>query len=178
MKKVIFTSVLLAIPTFLLLRGEPPVDQRSQELVVTAEDEMEDLQAKLSDDPNQAQLWFQLGQGYLANQELSSALTCFDYAIRLTPKPSASFLVGKATAMYYLDAQTITVPMRELLDAALDLDPYHPAALTLIANDHFISFRYQQAIEIWTKLLNSDRVDIDREKIILSLNQAKAMIQK
>lgn len=134
---------------------------------------MEELQAKLTQDPNQGELWFQLGHGYVVENDFKSALTCFDYAIRLSDNPTASQYAAKATALYYVKSQRMTENVIALLDASLALDPQNQTALMLIANDHSISFRYQAAIDTWTRILDSERQEIDRVKLIQLINRAK-----
>ena len=52
--------------SFLLLRLTPPQPiQVEMSRMMTARDIMQEIQDQLSEDPNNAELWFQLGQGYL-----------------------------------------------------------------------------------------------------------------
>ncbi|ANW23625.1 nitrite reductase [Vibrio coralliilyticus] len=176
MKRILVTSLVISLPVFLWLRGEAPQPQQPVLSAQTHDGWMKDIQHQLKQDPNQAELWFQLGHGYLNEQDFSSALTCFDYAIRLSPEASANQFAAKATALYFERSQRMTEEVNHLLAQALELDASNVTALTLIANDHFISFRYQEAIETWTQLLDSQRQDIDRVAVIHSLNQAKAML--
>ena len=145
--------------------------------LLSYEDKMRYLEDQLKASPNDADLWFEIGQGYLLNGELKPANICFGYAIRLTEEPTANQYAAKATAQYYLHSQLIDEEIERLLDKALALDEYNQAALTLIASDHFVTFRYQKAINAWQKILDSERVDVDRVTIINSINQAKQLMQ-
>ncbi|MFA1560246.1 heme lyase [Aliivibrio fischeri] len=140
------------------------------------DDKMRYLEDQLKQNPNDAKLWFEIGQGYLLNGELNNANICFGYAIRLTEEPTANQYAAKATTQYYLHSQIIDDEVQELLDKALTLDEYNQAALTLIASDHFVTFRYQKAINTWQKILDSERVDVDRVTIINSINEAKQLM--
>lgn len=140
-------------------------------------DKMRYLEDQLKESPNNADLWFEIGQGYLLNGEFSNAGICFDYALRLTDEPTANQYAAKATTLYYAHSQIIDEEIQTLLDKALDQDEYNQAALTLIASDHFVTFRYQKAINTWQKILDSERVDVDRITIINSINQAKQLMQ-
>lgn len=175
MKWTLVASLIIAAPIFYWLQGQAPEPIAELEPQQTHQEWMQELQSQLKQDPNQAELWFQLGHGYLNNQDFSSALTCFDYVIRLSEHPSANQFAAKATSLYYVRKQIMTDEVSQLLEQALTLEPANVTALTLIANDHFISFRYQQAVDTWTKLLDSDNPDLDREAIINSLNQAKQL---
>ncbi|OCH30002.1 heme lyase [Aliivibrio fischeri] len=140
------------------------------------EDKMRYLEDQLKQNPNDAKLWFEIGQGYLLNGELNNANICFGYAIRLTEEPTANQYAAKATTQYYLHSQIMNDEVEELLKKALALDEYNQAALTLIASEHFVTFRYQKAINTWQKILDSERADVDRVTIINSINEAKQLM--
>ncbi|PAR56365.1 cytochrome C heme lyase [Vibrio metoecus] len=139
---------------------------------------MSDVQEALRKDPNQADLWFSLGQGYLLESDFLAATQCFDYAIRLTEFPTANQYAAKATALYYQHKQNMSDEVTQLLNTALDIEPFNETALTLIAQDHMISFRYQQAVETWLHLLDSPDLALDRAKIIQQLELAKSRVVK
>ncbi len=145
---------------------------------LTIDEIIVEIQDKLREDKNNADLWFQLGQGYFANGEFTNADTCFGYVLRLTDEPSSTVYAAKATALYYLSSQRMTQEVNELLDIALSKDQLNDTALMLIANDHFISFRYDDAIETWQKVLDSERQGIDRVAIINSINRTQALQTK
>lgn len=153
---------------------DTPVEHSNQKMMTLKEE----LQAQLTQDPNQGELWFQLGHGYVLENDFQSALTCFDYAIRLSENPTASQYAAKATALYYVSSQRMSSDVVALLDAAFELDSQNQTGLMLVANDHFISFRYQLAIETWTKILDSERQEVDRVSLIQSINRAKALANK
>lgn len=142
---------------------------------MTIEEILEEIQGKLREDRNNPDLWFQLGQGYFANGEFENANTCFEYVIRLMDEPSSTVYAAKATALYYVSSQRITQEVNQLLELSLSKDQLNDTALTLIANDHFISFRYEEAIATWQRILDSERANIDRVAIINSINRAKAL---
>ena len=163
--------------SFLLLRQTPPQPiQAEMSRMMTARDIMQEIQDQLSEDPNNAELWFQLGQGYLLEGELDGALICFDYAIQLTELVSATQLTAKATTLYYIHQQSMTQEVSLLLEQALQIEPRNEAALSLIANDHFLSFRFQEAIDTWVLLLDSNDPNLDRVQIIHSINKAKELL--
>ncbi|UPQ87270.1 tetratricopeptide repeat protein [Vibrio sinaloensis] len=175
MKRAFIASVLVMLPTYVWLQGDKPPALQT-DVAPTHHEWMNSIQQQLTQDPNQAELWFQLGHGYLNQQDFSSALTCFDYALRLSDTPTANQLAAKATSLYYLSNQTMTTEVQQLLKQALDRDPYNWTALALIAGDHFISLRYQEAIDAWTLMLDNAGPSQDRVGVIQSLNQAKSLV--
>ncbi|EOK5732476.1 TPR domain-containing protein [Vibrio vulnificus] len=174
-----FLTLVGAVITYGVLQSSRPEPKPENAMLksMTVEDLMAQLQVQLKENPNDAELWFQLGQGYLLNKELDAALICFDYAIQLTEQPFSTQLAAKATALYYLGSQQMSGEVSLLLEQALQLEPYNEAALSLLANDHFISFRFQQAIDTWTYLLDSSDPKLDRESVIRSIDQAKTLMQ-
>jgi formate-dependent nitrite reductase complex subunit NrfG len=174
---VFITIVVLSLSVWFTLI-EHPTPKKSQAIVnqgKTIDAIIEEIQQQLFDDKNNPDLWFQLGQGYFANGDFESANTCFSYVLRLMDKPSSSVYAAKATAEYYINAQRMTATVTSLLEQSLSLDPNNDTALMLIANDHFISFRYPEAITVWQQILDSDRPGIDRAAIINSINKTKGL---
>ncbi len=103
-------TMIGAVITYGVLQSPRPETKPENAMFrsMTAEDLMAQLQVQLKENPNDAGLWFQLGQGYLLNKELDAALICFDYAIQLTEHPSSTQLAAKATALYYLGSQQMS----------------------------------------------------------------------
>ncbi|USD66379.1 hypothetical protein [Vibrio sp. SCSIO 43136] len=168
---------LLALLVWLPLAPTPPTEHEQAQAAKTLDQAMEEVQQTLRDNPNDAVAWFELGQGYLEQSDFSAASTCFDYAIRLSEQPNAAHYSAKATADYYLSNQNIKPAIQRLLDTALSINSTDRTALTLMANDHFISFRYQEAIQLWERLLDSKQKNLDRAAIIHSINQARALVK-
>ncbi|PKH06081.1 tetratricopeptide repeat protein [Moritella sp. Urea-trap-13] len=135
------------------------------------------LQDKLYDDKQNAKLWFQLGNAYMYNGEYDNALLVFDYSIRLTSTPGAMHYSAQASALYYASGQHLTAEVQALLDQALALEPNNQTALMMLASNEFMNVRYQQAIDLWVQLLDSDQQGLDRVSIINSINQAKQFIK-
>jgi len=159
-----------------LMKQDLPQPDPSESQPVTFANYQSELQSKLEQDPNQAELWFKLGSVYLEQGEFAAAVTSYDYAIRLERTPVARLFAAKATALYYANKQSMVEEVNVLLKRSLELDPNDRTALMLIASDHFISMRYEQAIEVWTQLLDSNQQGLDRVSIIHSINQAKQML--
>jgi formate-dependent nitrite reductase complex subunit NrfG len=136
---------------------------------------MLDLQNLLTESPNDAESWFKLGQLYMQSLEFDSAATCFNYSIRLSSMPYSGQYAALATALYYQSSQTITPDIQRYLNKALELDSDNDTALQLIASDYFLNAEYDEAIRVWTQILDSNRVGIDRAALVEKINQAKGM---
>jgi formate-dependent nitrite reductase complex subunit NrfG len=151
----------------------PPLETQLERL--DHQSVMIDLQNSLTESPNDSESWFKLGQLYMQSLEFDSAATCFNYSIRLSSMPYAGQYAALATALYYQSSQTITSDIQRYLDKALELDRDNDTALQLIASDYFLNADYDEAIRVWTQILDSNRVGIDRAAIIEKINQAKGM---
>ena len=171
------TAVLLSSIIWFQMKQELPQAPSNGNENYTTIDFQDELQQSLKQDPNQSDLWFKLGGVYMQKGEFDAAFTCYDYAIRLDPQAPSGLYSAKATALYYLGSQAMSDEVNRLLEQSMDLDPNDRTALMLIATDHFISMRYQQAIDAWTQILDSNQKGIDRVSIIHSINQAKQMIR-
>lgn len=169
-------AILASILVWSQMKQEAPQLSSDDDISYTATDFQNELQQSLEQDPNQSDLWFKLGGVYMQKGEFDAAYTCYDYAIRLDPVAPSGLYAAKASALYYLSSQAMSDDVKRLLKQSLELDPNDRTALMLIATDHFISMRYQQAIDAWTQILDSDQQGIDRVSIIHSINQAKQMI--
>ncbi|MGL5429973.1 MAG: cytochrome C heme lyase [Vibrio sp.] len=166
---------VVSVSLFLWMQQPEPKAQVKDETKSLAQ-RMSDLQEALRKDPNQADLWFSLGQGYLLESDFPAATQCFDYAIRLTEFPTANQYAAKATALYYQHKQNMSDDVTQLLNTALGIEPFNETALTLIAQDHMVSFRYRQAVAIWLRLLDSPDLALNRAKIIQQLELAKSRV--
>lgn len=150
--------------------------QKEEKQPKTVNELIEQIENQLRGDSNNSKLWYELGHGYLASGRYEEASVCFSYVLRLEQEPTASVFAAKASADYYANAQRINDSIQALLDRALSLDPFNYPALMLIGNDHFISFRYQEAIDTWQHILDSERQGLDRATVINSINRAKEML--
>ncbi|WED20588.1 hypothetical protein L3Q72_07965 [Vibrio sp. JC009] len=156
--------------------AQQKAEQKIEAEPKTVDELIEQIENQLREDRNNSKLWYELGHGYLASDRFEDASLCFSYVLRLEDTPAASVLAAKATADYYANSQRINKNIQALLTEALEKDEFNYPALMLIGNDHFISFRYQEAIDTWQKILDSERQGLDRVTVINSINRAKAML--
>lgn len=169
-------AILASVLVWLQMKQVTPQLSSDDDTSYTATDFQNELQQSLKQDPNQSDLWFKLGGVYMQKGEFDAAYTCYDYAIRLDPEAPSGLYAAQASTLYYLSLQAMSDDVKGLLKQSMVLDPNDRTALMLIATDHFISMRYQQAIDAWTQILDSNQKGIDRVSIIHSINQAKQMI--
>lgn len=138
---------------------------------------IESLQSRLRENPNDGDLWYELGQAYALDNEFSSALICYQNA-QMVLGEKAAILGAMATADYYDKGQKLSSEAKAWLNQALALDPKESSSLLLLASDAFLHNDYEQAISYWRKVLDSDNDAINRRAIIQSIEMAKQMARK
>lgn len=133
------------------------------------------LQNRLRDNPNNGDLWYELGQAYALNNNFDEALICYANAEKLLGK-RAAVLSAKATTHYYDNKQKMTPEIRAMIEEALSLDKNDSAGLLLLASDSFLNNNYQQALDYWRKVLDGNDESINRRAIIQSMEMARQML--
>ncbi|MDO5054504.1 MAG: c-type cytochrome biogenesis protein [Pasteurella oralis] len=190
-KSMLFiTLFLLVLPTvyyFSLDRyqavrqGEQAFLQQQMTLMEQAisqqhEDKIAQIQQQLRQDPNHAENWLALGQAYVENNEFDHALIAYRNAEGLISS-QPYILSAIATTLYYQSNQQLTLPIQDLLQRALSQDPLDTASLSLMATDAFVQKNYQQAAQIWQKMLDSERSNLDRKTLIQRIQMAEMLQQ-
>lgn len=164
-----------------VVQGEEAFKQKQHQLRTASGTEKNDdyivsIQHKLRQNPNDAEAWIELGQAYVLSNEFDNALLAYGNAEGLVgSKPAILGLA--ATALYYNAGQKITPKVQQLIDNALNQDPKETTALSLLASDAFLHTKYQRAIEIWQQLLDSERGEVDRRKLIESMQMAQQLLK-
>lgn len=131
-------------PTQLTARSEssPRLEQAIDQLV-----------AKLKQDPNNAEGWVLLGRAYKTTQKFAEARDAFKQALGLSPD-NADLIVDYAEALalsgtsHKLDGET-----RTLIEQALTLDSQNQHGLWLLGISDYQAENYRAAIEHWNRLL-------------------------
>lgn len=134
------------------------------------------LQDRLRADPNDGDLWYELGQAYMLNNDFPSAMVCYENAQKVLGE-KAAILGAMATANYYQHQQKLTENAQRWLEQALKSDPKESASLLLLAANAYQEKQYQQAIHYWRTALDSDNDAIDRRAIIQSIEMARQKLR-
>lgn len=143
-------------------------DEQMQDQVVV------ELMQRIRTSPNDSESWFLLGQRYLNSNAFENALVAFDRVAKIRGD-DAEVLTAKATTLYYQAGQRMTPQAESLIQRALALEPNQITALMLLASDRFLNTQYQQAIDIWQRLLDSEDPRVDRARLIEAINMARMM---
>lgn len=135
---------------------------------------IQNLQNQLRENPNNGDLWFELGQAYALNNDFESALVCYRNAQQILGEKPA-ILGAMATADYYQHHQKISPQAQQWLERALAANPHESASLLLLASDAFLHNNYAAALQYWRQVLDSENQAIDRRAIIQSIHLAEQL---
>ncbi|MEZ9594476.1 c-type cytochrome biogenesis protein CcmI [Shewanella sp. 10N.261.52.F9] len=130
------------------------------------------MEAQAQAEPENSQIWFNLGHAYISANRYDDAIKAFDKTMDLVGV-HAELLGPKATALYYRSNQQMTPAVQALVDQSLALDAEDPSTLLLVGMDSFFTADYPKAIDAWQLILDSDRTDVDRGAIMNAINSAK-----
>ncbi|MDC2825407.1 heme lyase NrfEFG subunit NrfF [Rodentibacter pneumotropicus] len=129
------------------------------------EDIITKIQDKLRADPNNTEVWIQLGEAYVQNNEFDHALIAYTNAEKLVgSKPNILGL--KATALYYQAGQQLIPEAQQLLNQALTQDPKEISSISLLATIELEQRNYSQAKDYLQQLLDSGNAAVDRRMVI------------
>lgn len=135
------------------------------------------LQDKIKANPQDIEAWFVLVEYYLYHNQFDDALIALDKITAINGETN-QVLAGRALVLYYQNGQRINSDVQQLLDRILYSDPLQVTALMLIASDFYNHGRYQQAVEVWQRLLDSGNNQVDRTMLIERINIAKMMVNR
>ena len=134
-------------------------------MVHQKEDVVLKIQNKIRADVNNPDLWIQLGDAYMQNDEFDHALIAYSNAEKISGTTSA-ILGLKATALYYQAGQNITPQIQQIMDEALKQDKNEISVLTLLATEAFKNHQPEQSKAYWQQLLDSGNSAVDRRTVI------------
>lgn len=157
------------LTAFLEQKAAESSEQRNDHYIVN-------LQQQLRQNPNNGDLWFELGQAYSLNNDFEAAMICYQNALTVLGK-KAAVLGAMATADYYRHKQKLSPQAKAWIAEALQLDGKESASLLLLASDAFLHNDPQQALHYWQQVLDSEHQAVDRREIIQSIKMAEQMIQ-
>jgi len=146
---------------------QKPVSAQQQ-----AEQQIKSLITFTSQEPDNSDAWYSLGQSYIAIGEYQQALNAYDQVIRIEGE-TADLFGAKAQAHYYKNNQKIDAVVQDLIDKSLAIDPAEPSTNILIGMDNFMAEDYAKAIKHWQLVIDSGRTNVNAEALIDAVTEAK-----
>ena len=150
---------------------QTPEEQKNMPSV----DEMvQALEARLEQDPNNAEGWQLLGRSYLHIKKFAEGRQAFEKAMQLTNPPTATLLTDYAEAIALGNELKLSGEPSDLLARALKINPRYEKAIWLSGFARYQEENYSAAIKHWKflqTLLPSDSPD--HETLIAYITQAE-----
>ena len=129
---------------------ETPLEQVEQQHSIT--DMVVQLEAKLEQEPNDAEGWNMLARSYMALKDFEKAVMALQRLNELTGD-NADMLIRYADALAMLNGGKLSGKPQELVEKALALEPENPIGLWLGGMAFAEQGEYQAAIDYWQRLL-------------------------
>ncbi|HWK75396.1 MAG TPA: hypothetical protein VNQ81_14050 [Povalibacter sp.] len=103
--------------------------QTAAENQANVEQMLQQLQAKLKQNPQDEKGWLLLGRSYAALERFAPAVDAYQHAYDLTQGEDVDAIVGLGEALVMVDQKELTGRAGKLFDAALEKQPTNPKAL-------------------------------------------------
>jgi cytochrome c-type biogenesis protein CcmH len=137
---------------------------------------VEQLAARLRNNPNDAQGWYTLGRSYQLLRQLPLAAEAYSRAAALMPD-DPNVLADYADTLSAVNGRNLSGKPTELIQQALRLDPNHQKALAVAGTAAFNSGDYPVAIDYFQRLLKTFPPDSDNARsVAASIAKARAAI--
>lgn len=133
--------------------------------------QVEQLSKQVLEQPENSELWYNLGQSLVAIGNFNKALDAFDKVIELEGEV-ADLYGAKAQATYYLHQQKITPAVQQLIDKALALDADDASTNILLGMNAFGVGEYQSAVDRWQRVIDADK-PVNVQALTQAINEAK-----
>ena len=136
---------------------------------------LENLIARLKDNPNDIEGWIMLGRTYAIMERYTEASNTYEKLVELVPD-NPQILSDYADVLAMKNQGSLAGKPTELIHAALRIDPQYPKALALAGTAEFEQKKFAQAAEHWEKLLAVIPADSQLAKSVKdSIDEAKSL---
>lgn len=146
-------------------------EARQQQMI----DYINQVQEHLTENPDDGEAWYNLGQTYVGAGEFDHAIASFEQVIRIEGE-HADLLGAIAQASYYKNNQQIDEHVQGLIDKALALDINDPSTNILLGMHNFIAQEYEQAIGYWQRIIDANRQGVNIEALQEAVKEAKTRL--
>jgi len=136
---------------------------------------MENLVARLQDNPEDIEGWLMLARSYAIMGRFDEASGAYAKLVEMQPE-SPQFLSDYADVLAMTNDGSLIGKPAQLIDQALQIDPNYPKALALAGTVEFEKKQYSAAAAFWERLLVLIPAEAEFAKSISeSIAQAKSM---
>ena len=136
---------------------------------------LENLIARLNDNPDDIEGWVMLGRTYTIMGRYDEATETYAKLVELVPD-SPQILSDYADVLAMSNQGVLAGEPAELIQQALSIDPEYPKALALAGTVEFEQKRFEQAADYWERLLAVIPADSKlAESVSESIAEAKSL---
>jgi cytochrome c-type biogenesis protein CcmH len=129
------------------------------------------LEAKLKEDPNNAEGWGMLGRTYAAMERFQDAVDAYRKGLKLRPD-NAELLADFADSQAMLQGRKLEGEAAEAVAKAIKVDPNNFKALSLAGTIAFEQQDFKQAVTYWSRAV--ERAPADNPPLAQQLREALA----
>lgn len=147
--------------------------QMNSPMVQAATQHIQQLKQRLEANPEDPEGWFLLARTFVNLERYQEAYEAFAIVGDIVGE-HPGILSQQAQALYYLNQNQLTEEAQQLLTRAQQLDPRDPSMLGFAGIVAFDHGEFQQAIGFWETALNSGKPEVNRESLMLAIEQAKS----
>ncbi len=153
-----------------------PEVQAEQHQQQDIEQLLQQLLARLEQQPDDLEGWYMLGRTYQFLRRFPEAVEAFDKAVKLGGDRSADVLSSYADALAMANGRRLTPEAEKLLEQALKADPFHAKSLWLAGTAAYQNQDYPKALQYWERLLGVlPPGSEDARQILANINQTRSL---
>lgn len=146
--------------------------------VLRSETALQELEAKLVKQPDNADGWAMLARSYNELQRYPDAVRAYGHLVKLVPN-DAQIWTNYADATAMNNGQSLLGDPTKYIDKALELDPKNPTALALAGSAGMERGDYVAAITHWQQLVSQLPPDYPQIQMIIDgITQARVFLAK
>ena len=171
-------TILLPITALLgyTLLGEPAALQAKKRSAIHSEqmqqisirDAIAQIEAKLTEAPENLEGWKKLAEAYSALEEISKTQAVYTRALRYHPH-SPDLLIGQAEIIAKLNENQLTGEPTQLIERALSIAPNHRRGLWLGGLVSLLDEDHKMAQARWQRLRKTYELTAEEEKLLQHL---------
>ncbi len=159
----------------MLLQMEKHQALLEQMATMTPEQRLAMLRDQAEAEPQRAEIWYALAQGYLQTNKFKEAKQAYDRVLLLVGE-DPQVLAEYAQALFFVNENRMDDSVRSLVDRALAVDPANDTALGLLGIDAFDREQYADAISYWQQIIDTMEPGEDAGAIIAGVERAKVLL--
>lgn len=138
----------------------------------SVEDMVDELAAKMKEQPDNAEGWFMLARSYMSLKRYKEAVAALEKTNQLVPN-NPVIMLRYADALTMLRGGQISGKPFELIKRAVEISPDDPTGLWLLGMGYEEQGAYRKAVSYWNKLLPLLEDEKSKDEVHKLISRAK-----